>query len=78
MADTCEAPTLLRDWRTKKEHSQGFCAKKVGVQQSTWCEWEKGRRQPHIAQALAIATLTDGAVPVESWVRTKRRSRSAA
>jgi transcriptional regulator with XRE-family HTH domain len=59
---------LLAKWRKQEGKSQTLCAEAVGVRQVTWSEWEAGKKNPQIASAVAIEKLTDGAVPVLSWI----------
>jgi transcriptional regulator with XRE-family HTH domain len=64
----------LKEWRETKGLSQKETAKKLGVCQAALCGWENGT-QPQIHYALAIAELTEGAVPVTAWARKKRGKR---
>lgn len=36
---------------------QWQCAETIGVAQSTWCEWERGRTEPLAARLPSIAEL---------------------
>ena len=62
-----EAPTLLKDWRTRRDLSQEDAAQKVDVHQNTWSDWESGKKVPRTPKALEIHVLTGGEVPVDAW-----------
>jgi transcriptional regulator with XRE-family HTH domain len=40
---------------------------KVGVEHSTWSEWESGTRNPSLERALDIERVTEGLVAIEEW-----------
>jgi len=58
---------MLRLWREREGRSQTDCAEAVGVRQSTWCDWEAGRKSPQIKSAGRVEKLTNGDVPVMAW-----------
>lgn len=60
-------PQLLKAWREGANRKQTECAALVGVKQSTWSDWEAGRKSPQIKYAGRIEELSDGAVPVMAW-----------
>lgn len=37
---------LLLTWRRSRNLSQGQAAEAFGVQRTTWCRWETGKRRP--------------------------------
>ncbi len=49
--------------------TQEAAAKRLEVRQATWSGYESGRQTPRTEKALEIATLTEGEVPVEAWVK---------
>ena len=81
-----KAPALLARWRARQRTesneplTQEGAAKLIGVSQTAWHDWEHGEKVPHLEQALKLAELTSGAVPVKSWagVKPRRRPRKAA
>lgn len=60
-----EAPAVLRAWRTERGLSQVEAATAAGVRQSTWNDWERGRKQPRVTQANRLDRL--GICPVSAW-----------
>lgn len=60
-------PVLLRAWRERNKRSQAECSVAVGVRQSTWSDWEGGRKSPQIKFAGRIAHLTGDEVPMMAW-----------
>ncbi|WP_437679960.1 helix-turn-helix transcriptional regulator [Sorangium sp. So ce131] len=72
------APELLYEWRLRAGLTQADAGNRVDVAQSTWSDWEAGRKSPGVAQAVALERLTEGHVPVATWpARPRRRSRRA-
>jgi transcriptional regulator with XRE-family HTH domain len=65
----------LRAWRLKAGLTQDGCAKRVGVKQSAWAEWESGARTPREESLVEIERLTEGEVPAS--VFDKRREKAA-
>jgi len=61
------ASRLLVDWRKEAGLTQGQCAERLGISQPTWSNYEHGLKVPRTVVAVKIATLTNGAVPVEAW-----------
>lgn len=63
----------LKAWResTKradgKSLSQAEVAKLAGCTQAMWGCLESGEKQPGVNLALAVESLTEGAIPVEAW-----------
>lgn len=66
MKNKINGPELLRGWIG--DRSQDYVAKLLGVQPSHLNHWLQRRRIPGLRRAVEIAKLTDGAVPVSSWV----------
>jgi DNA-binding XRE family transcriptional regulator len=60
-------PTLLAEWRAREGHTQEKAAELLGLSQSAFCEYEKGRSVPRVATAVKIARGTNGGVPIEAW-----------
>lgn len=73
---TMNASDRLRAWRDAKELSQAAAAAKVPVSQTTWSDWEAGKKCPHIAQALRIQELTG--IEVMAWKEVAEAHRSAS
>lgn len=65
---------ILKEWRMSKGYTQTECAKLVGVHQASWSALELGTK-PNIETALAIAELTQGAVPVTAWAKARKRGK---
>lgn len=61
------AGSAIREWRKKQGLSQATCAKRVGVAQSAWNQWETGKGEPRVRFAVRLEALTEGAVPVAMW-----------
>jgi transcriptional regulator with XRE-family HTH domain len=62
-------PERLKSWR--RERPQREVAPLFRVTQAAYSGWETGSSEPSIDNALRIAEVTEGAVPVESWKRTE-------
>jgi transcriptional regulator with XRE-family HTH domain len=62
-----EAPSKLRQWRDGQKLTLKAAGKLVGVEHSTWSEWESGSRKPSLERAIDIELETKGEVPLESW-----------
>jgi transcriptional regulator with XRE-family HTH domain len=54
-------------WREANGISQTAASEMAGVSQASWSDWENGKKRPQIEQALRLAHITGGAVPVEAW-----------
>lgn len=61
------AAAAIREWREAHGLSQTVCAKRIGVAQSAWNQWESGKGEPRIRFAVRLAELTEGRVPVSIW-----------
>lgn len=48
--------------RERRKLKQRDCAKKMGVAQSTWCDWESGKMAPRYGRLPGIAKLLGVAV----------------
>lgn len=81
----------MRKWRDDAGLTQEQAADQAGVRQATWSDVERGKSTPHLAFAIALESLTQGAVRIEDFgfsgalvdhmsnaVRSRRRSRRAA
>jgi transcriptional regulator with XRE-family HTH domain len=61
------ASQLLPKWRDSQGLKQGPAAKLFGVTQPMLSEYETGKKTPRTVQALKIAEITKGFVPVTAW-----------
>ena len=61
-------PELLAAWIEDGGRKIGWVAKQVHVDRSTLAVWLRGGALPQPVYRKSIAVLTDGAVPVESWI----------
>jgi transcriptional regulator with XRE-family HTH domain len=59
--------TLLRQWCKANNISQREAGKRMGVSGASVADWKLGKKKPGADNALKIAALTDGAVPIEAW-----------
>lgn len=64
---SAHAGAAIREWREKSGLSQTVCAKRIGVAQSAWNQWETGKGEPRVRFAVRLEALTEGAVPVAMW-----------
>jgi transcriptional regulator with XRE-family HTH domain len=64
---TMRGPKKLKAWRVLNGLSQVSAAAKARVSQAAWNQWENGKKQPDVNNAVRIARLTEGAVAVEDW-----------
>lgn len=60
-----DGPTLLAIWRG--ERKQALVAPLVGLDVSTYCAFEIGRKKPGKRRAARIEAATAGGVPAASW-----------
>lgn len=58
---------LLYQWRTTQKLSMVAAGRLLNLSVATICDYEKGKKLPGVVNALAVASTTKGAVPVESW-----------
>jgi DNA-binding XRE family transcriptional regulator len=56
------APGKLREWRTTRGLSQTRAAQLVGVTQTTWSAWERGRKRPELEAVIALERDADDPV----------------
>jgi transcriptional regulator with XRE-family HTH domain len=59
------------EWQSlsrEAEDVMAVVAKVLGVSQPTLSDYERGTKQPRIAQAARIAERTDGQVPLDAWL----------
>jgi transcriptional regulator with XRE-family HTH domain len=57
---------LLVEWRRDESVSQAQAAKRFGVSQPSYREWEHDT-VPELTRAFAIEQITHGKVPAKSW-----------
>lgn len=65
----------LRAWRERSGLSQDQCAKRIGTGQRTWGQWELEESTPEVDYAAELEKMTDGAVTVLDWARSRRKQR---
>jgi transcriptional regulator with XRE-family HTH domain len=53
----------------------GAIAEQLGVSEPTLSKLRRGKQRPSIEQAVALARITQGEVPVEAWVGTADATR---
>ena len=53
----------LREWRIGLGLTQEGAAKRLGVSQASWCDWENGKKTPQLPHALRLAKITQ--IPIE-------------
>lgn len=64
---------MLKAWRTANALSQKQAAERAEMSQSIWSDYENGRKQPGIDQAMRIEVVTTDpatgvvAIPLASW-----------
>jgi transcriptional regulator with XRE-family HTH domain len=64
----------IRDWRIGAEKTQLDCAKEVGVEQSTWSEWENDQSLPGVSSAIKVAEMAG--LDLSVFARPKRIRRA--
>ena len=52
-------PQRLKELRLKKGLTQTELGEKVGVKQSTFTNWEKGKREPNFETLLKLASILE-------------------
>lgn len=62
-----EGRHLLSAWLTKTSTSRAALAAKLGISGPSVTHWTQGTSRPEAHHRLALAKITDGAVPFESW-----------
>lgn len=67
-----EGSRKTRRWREKKGLSQHQLALLLEVNAATVYRWEQSRAMPGLKQAISLARMSKGEVPVESWIREER------
>ena len=50
-------PQRLKELRKKRGYTQTDLGKKVGVKQSTFTNWENGKREPNFETLLKLASI---------------------
>ena len=65
-----DAPDKLRGWRAMKALSQFEAANLVGVSQTTWSAWERGKKRPELEALLALERVTRRVVRLRDWLHT--------
>jgi transcriptional regulator with XRE-family HTH domain len=70
------ADSTLRKWRLSRGFDQTEAAKFLGVAQSTYSDWENGRKSPSLENIVMLEKRTGGAVRAASLLagRQKRDS----
>ncbi len=63
------ASQLLPKWRDAQGLKQGAAGKLFGITQPMLSEYETGKKTPRTVQALKIAEITKGFVPVTAWAQ---------
>lgn len=58
----------LREWMDERNLGHAQVGKALGVPRQTVHLWWQGKRRPQLFHALAMVELTQGAVPLESWL----------
>ena len=58
----------LAEWMKAEDKTMDFVAKALGTTRQSVHTWVSGRNAPRIYYALAIQVLSEGKVPVESWL----------
>jgi len=67
MTIAMQGATLLAEWRAQQGLKQGVAAKMMGVSQTSFSDYERGRKKPRIEHAISIDRVTGGHVPVAAW-----------
>jgi transcriptional regulator with XRE-family HTH domain len=62
-----DTSSKLREWRTNAGLTLKAAGKLVGVEHSTWSEWESGGRKPSLERAIDLELATGGQLPIEAW-----------
>lgn len=66
--DPGKAATALEAWLIENERSSRWLAKVIGVNYFTALGWIAGRWVPSIASAARIERVTEGVIPIVSWL----------
>ena len=69
------ALALLDQWLRDKDLTQTELAVRVGTTRQAVSSWIVGRVAPGLFYGLAIEEVTDGAVPLESWLDDDHKAR---
>lgn len=69
---------LLERHLTETDTSRAAFARRAGLHASTIQKILDGDRHPDLHTALAIASASDGAVPIESWPKPERKTAAGA
>ena len=64
----------LQEWISERGCSHGDVGRALGVHRQSVHLWATGQRRPGIYYAMALVELTQGAVPLESWLTAKDRA----
>jgi len=64
---------LFKDWRGQR--TQKEAAPVLGVDQTTLCYWESGKKRPHLLRAKDIEEKTGGAVTEEAIKAAHRKKK---
>ncbi|HEU4619516.1 MAG TPA: helix-turn-helix transcriptional regulator [Gammaproteobacteria bacterium] len=49
---------VLKAWRETEKITQAEAARRAGVSQPTWCDWESGKKLPRLDKIVDLVTLT--------------------
>jgi len=66
-----ESEHPLSTWCWQQRISLAAFARRLGVARGTLNNWVHGHRPIATERAREIETLTDGAVPVEAWLKRR-------
>lgn len=58
---------MLKEYLTNSRQTQSSFAEHIGITRAYLSEIIAGKKVPSLAVAFAIASATDGQVPVEAW-----------
>ena len=61
-------------WRAASALTQEEAAKRLGVHQVTYCDWENGRKIPRLKHRTSVERVTG--VPADAWPKPRRRRKA--
>lgn len=59
---------VLQTWLTANQVSNARLGGRLGVSRQVVWLWAQGRKRPSLLHAVALDRLTQGAVPVATWL----------
>lgn len=68
---------VLKAWREKAQLTQAESARRAGVSQPTWCDWESGKKLPRLDKVVDLVELTAEPALIEACAQ-QLRNRGAA